>query len=64
MTKTDEILNKVIDIRIKVGKMEEHLNGINGAVERHNLQINALQRWIWGAAGVVAVVALALQFIN
>jgi len=64
MNKTDEILEKVTDIRIKVGKIEEHLKQLNGTVEKHEYDISDMKKMIYKAGGALAVVLVIINVIS
>lgn len=42
-SKQEQILNHIIDIKVNVGGIEEHLKTLNGSVERHQKEIDERQ---------------------
>lgn len=61
MTKTDQILDKVTQIRVKVGRIEEHLKAINGTIERHEEDINGIKKIAYKTAGGLAFLLVIIE---
>ena len=67
MSKTDQILGYVIEMKTDVGSIKQHLKTINGTICAHNKRINELtkrQYWAFGVgAGILFIVTLLLKFL-
>ena len=67
MTKTDQILDYVIEMKTDVGSIKQHLKTINGTICSHNKKINELtkrQYWAFGVgAGILFAIGLIFKFL-
>ena len=69
-TKTDQILNHVIELKTGMGEVKQHLKDLNGSVKRHETNIEDLYTKtgknkttldkIWGGIAVIGLVAGAV----
>ena len=60
MTKQDKILDHVIEIKEDVAGMKQHLEGINGYVKKHEVDISTLnkrQYWAYGVGTAIIFIA-------
>ena len=66
MTKTDQILEYIVEIKEDVGAVKQHLETINGTIGNHDKKINELMRrqyWAFGVgAGILFVLGLIAKF--
>jgi len=60
-TKTDQILDNLTQIRVKVGRIEEHLKAINSTVERHECDINSIKKIAYKLIGGVALLLIVIE---
>ena len=66
-TKTDQILNHVIELKTGMGEVKQHLKDLNGSVKRHETNIEDLYTKtdknkttldkIWGGIAVIGLIA-------
>ena len=66
-TKTDQILNHVIELKTGMGEVKQHLKDLNGSVQRHETNIEDLYTKtgknkttldkIWGGIAVIGLIA-------
>lgn len=64
MKTQNKILEYVTDIKVKVGKIEEHLIAINGTIKRHEEEITNVQKFVWKLGGGMAVLLILIQIFS
>ncbi len=64
MAKIDTVLERVTDIRVKVGKIEQHLKDLNGTVTRHETDITSLKKMVYKIIGATSAIIVLIQIFT
>lgn len=63
MEKLEKIDDTVSNVRVSVGKIEEHLKTLNGSVERHEKDIKSMRMLQYKTAGAVFVLVAIAEIL-
>ena len=65
MSKTDQILDYIIEIKTDIGGIKQHLKDINGKVAYHDKEIKGIRKKVAYVSGVIATIGAGIGiFIN
>jgi len=65
MSKTDQILDYIIEIKADIGGIKQHLKDINNKVQSHEVEIKGIKRKVAYVSGVIATIGAGIGiFIN
>ena len=65
MSKQDQILDYIIQIKTDIGGIKQHLKDINGNVNRHDKEIKGIKKKVAYVSGVIATIGAGIGiFIN